>query len=110
MPIDILSLSFWIAEGIIGVTLFLIFIFHVKMCIRDRYYTGKDKGVALKIKECKQYKEAVDPTTVIANFKVPQSFIKLSIGQLEESPILRVQANLLFQDVYKRQAFTIPRL
>ena len=36
---------------------------------------GKDKGVALKIKECKQYKEAVDPTTVIANFKVPQSFI-----------------------------------
>ena len=30
LPIDILSLSFWIAEGIIGVTLFLIFIFHVK--------------------------------------------------------------------------------
>ena len=41
----------------------------------QQYYTGKDKGVALKIKECKQYKEAVDPTTVIANFKVPQSFI-----------------------------------
>lgn len=30
LPVDILSLSFWIAEGIIGVTLFLIFIFHVK--------------------------------------------------------------------------------
>lgn len=28
----------------------------------------------MKIKECKKYKEAVDPTTVIANFKVPQSF------------------------------------
>lgn len=41
----------------------------------QQYYTGKDKGVAIKIKECKQYKEAVDPTTVIANFKVPQSFI-----------------------------------
>ena len=41
----------------------------------QQYYAGKDKGVALKIKECKQYKEAVDPTTVIANFKVPQSFI-----------------------------------
>lgn len=41
----------------------------------QQYYAGKDKGVALKIKECKLYKEAVDPTTVIANFKVPQSFI-----------------------------------
>lgn len=41
----------------------------------QQYYAGKDKGVALKIKECKQYKEAVDPTTVIVNFKVPQSFI-----------------------------------
>ena len=41
----------------------------------QQYYAGKDKGVALKIKECKLYKEAVDPTTVIANFIVPQSFI-----------------------------------
>ena len=41
----------------------------------QKYYAGKDKGVALKIKECKKYKEAVEPTTVIANFKVPQSFI-----------------------------------
>lgn len=30
LPVDILSLSYWIAEGIIGATLFLIFIFHVK--------------------------------------------------------------------------------
>lgn len=30
LPVDTLSLSFWIAEGIIGATLFLIFIFHVR--------------------------------------------------------------------------------
>ena len=30
LPVDTLSLSFWIAEGIIGATLFLFFIFHVK--------------------------------------------------------------------------------
>ena len=87
LPIDILSLSFWIAEGIIC-------LLYTSICdtpaniwnqtkeysgvtksFVQQYYTGKDKGVALKIKECKQYKEAVDPTTVIANFKVPQSFI-----------------------------------
>ena len=45
----------------------------------QKYYTGKDKGVALKIKECKKYKEAVVPTTVISNFKVPQSFFYTSI-------------------------------
>lgn len=30
LPLDKLNLSFWIAEGIIGVSLFLIFVFHVK--------------------------------------------------------------------------------
>lgn len=40
----------------------------------QKYYEGKDNGVALKIKECKKYKKAVEPTAVIANFKVPQSF------------------------------------
>ena len=30
LPLEKLNLSFWIAEGIIGVSLFLIFIFHVK--------------------------------------------------------------------------------
>lgn len=35
LPVDILNLSFWIAGGIIGATLFLIFIFHVK---RNSHY------------------------------------------------------------------------
>ena len=41
----------------------------------QKYYDGKDKGVALKIKECKKYEKTVEPTAIIANFKVPQSFI-----------------------------------
>lgn len=40
----------------------------------QKYYEGKDKGVALKIKECKKYEVAIDPKTIILNFKVPQSF------------------------------------
>ena len=41
----------------------------------DKYYEGKDKGVALKIKDCKEYEEGVNPNTLVTNFKVPQSFI-----------------------------------
>lgn len=41
----------------------------------DKYYKGKDKGVALKIKECKEYEESVNPELLVTNFKVPQSFI-----------------------------------
>ena len=41
----------------------------------DKYYKGKSKAVALKIKECKEYKEAINPESLIPNFKVPQSFI-----------------------------------
>ena len=41
----------------------------------QKYYAGKDKGVALKIKECKKYKKAVEPKVIIPNFRVPQSFI-----------------------------------
>lgn len=41
----------------------------------ELYYKGKDKGVALKIKDCKEYTESVNPTSFIPNFKVPQSFV-----------------------------------
>lgn len=41
----------------------------------DKYYKEKDKGVALKIKECKEYENEIDPELLIPNFKVPQSFI-----------------------------------
>ena len=41
----------------------------------DKYYKGREKAVALKIKECKEYKEAINPDSLIPNFKVPQSFI-----------------------------------
>lgn len=41
----------------------------------DKYYKGKEKAVALKITECKKYKECIDPEQVVPNFKVPQSFI-----------------------------------
>lgn len=41
----------------------------------ELYYKGKDKGVALKIKDCKEYAESVNPTSFIPNFKVPQSFV-----------------------------------
>lgn len=47
----------------------------VTMSFFQKYYAGKDKGVALKIKECKKYKEAVEPKVIIPNFRVPQSFI-----------------------------------
>lgn len=40
-----------------------------------KYYEGKDKGVALKIKDCKEYEEGVNPGSLVTNFKVPQSFI-----------------------------------
>lgn len=40
----------------------------------DKYYEGKDKAVALKIEECKEYKEGINPASWIPNFKVPQSF------------------------------------
>lgn len=40
-----------------------------------KYYEGKDKGVALKIKDCKEYEEGVNPDSLVTNFKVPQSFI-----------------------------------
>lgn len=41
----------------------------------DKYYKGKDKAVALKIKACKEYEEGINPETLVPNFKVPQSFI-----------------------------------
>ena len=41
----------------------------------DKYYKGREKAVALKIKDCKEYKEAINPESLIPNFKVPQSFI-----------------------------------
>ena len=44
----------------------------------DLYYKGKDKAVALKIKECKEYEVWVNPETLVPNFKVPQSFIYIS--------------------------------
>lgn len=47
----------------------------VTMSFFQKYYAGKDKGVALKIKECKKYKKAVEPKVIIPNFRVPQSFI-----------------------------------
>ena len=40
-----------------------------------KYYEGKDKWVALKIKDCKEYEEEVNPGSLVTNFKVPQSFI-----------------------------------
>lgn len=44
----------------------------------DKYYKGKDKAVVLKIKECEEYEEGVNPETLFPNFKVPQSFIYIS--------------------------------
>lgn len=44
----------------------------------DKYYKGKDKAVALKIKECKEYEEGENPESLIPNFKVPQSFVYIS--------------------------------
>lgn len=44
----------------------------------DKYYKGKDKAVALKIRECKEYKEGINPESIVPNFKVPQSFIYVS--------------------------------
>lgn len=41
----------------------------------NKYYKRKNKGVALKIKECKAYKGGVNPNLLVPNFKVPQSFI-----------------------------------
>ena len=41
----------------------------------DKYYKGKDKAVALKIKECKEYEDGINPEILVPNFKVPQSFI-----------------------------------
>ena len=41
----------------------------------DKYYTGRDRAVALKIKEYREYKESVNPLSLLPDFKVPQSFI-----------------------------------
>lgn len=41
----------------------------------DKYYKGKDKAVALKIKDCKEYEEEVNPESLVSDFRVPQSFI-----------------------------------
>lgn len=45
----------------------------------DKYYKGKDKAVALKIKDCEEYEVEVNPETLMPNFKVPQSFIYTDI-------------------------------
>lgn len=44
----------------------------------DKYYKGRDKAVALKIKDCEEYKDGINPESFIPNFKVPQSFIYLT--------------------------------
>lgn len=44
----------------------------------DKYYKGKDKAVALKIREYKEYKEGINSESIVPNFKVPQSFIYVS--------------------------------
>ena len=44
----------------------------------NKYYKEKDKAVALKIKECKEYVAGVNPDSLVPNFKVPQSFIYTS--------------------------------
>lgn len=41
----------------------------------DKYYKGKNKAVALKIKDCEEYEVAINPESLVPNFKVPQSFI-----------------------------------
>lgn len=41
----------------------------------DKYYKGKDKAIALKIKDCKEYEEEVNPESLVPDFRVPQSFI-----------------------------------
>lgn len=45
----------------------------------DKYYKGKDKAVALKIKACKEYEDGINPETLVTNFKVPQSFVYVKI-------------------------------
>lgn len=40
----------------------------------EKYYKGKNKGVALKIRNCK-YTKGINPKLLIPDFKAPQSFI-----------------------------------
>ena len=63
----------------------------------DKYYKGREKAVALKIKECKEYKEAINPESLIPNFKVPQSFIYVEekiTHQTKQVKYLRHQRSL----------------
>jgi len=57
----------------------------------DKYYKGKDKAVVLKIKECKEYKEGINPELFVPNFQVPQSFIYISKKFFEAH---KLEANL----------------
>lgn len=50
----------------------------------EKYYKGKDKAVALKIKECKEYEEGIKPGLVVPNFKVPQSFIYVKHNKIKQ--------------------------
>lgn len=39
------------------------------------YYTGKNKGFAIKVKSVSAFETPVDPKSVIENFRAPQSYM-----------------------------------
>lgn len=39
------------------------------------YYTGKQKGFAIKVKDVIAFKQPVNPKDIIENFKAPQSYM-----------------------------------
>lgn len=56
----------------------------VDRCFFEKYFQGKNKGIALKIKECKKYSKDIAPRLLIPNFTVPQSFVYADFSNLEE--------------------------
>lgn len=44
-----------------------------------KYFKDKDIGYAIKIGELSEYKEPIEPTKFISDFKAPQSFMYLKI-------------------------------
>lgn len=41
----------------------------------DEYFNGHDKAYAIKIKSTKRFKKAVDPQSIIKDFRPPQNFM-----------------------------------
>ena len=50
----------------------------------EKYYKGRSKGVALKIMNCKEYDNWINPKLLIPDFKAPQSFIYVNTSKIYE--------------------------